>query len=173
MRSTVLILRLSGDRRRTLLVFHLQTLMKQRSTGLVIIVLYKAITAVLLIIISISLIMAVRKQPELLQLNDALTLEGKRGFIAWVLEKILNLKPRTLRLSGIAAGVYAAVTTVEAVGLWYQKKWASWLVLGLVSISILPEVLELIKGFSLLKFLVFLANVGIFVYLLQEIRKPH
>lgn len=67
--------------------------MKKRSTGLVIIVLYKAITAALLIIISISLLMAVRKQPQLLQLQDALTLAGKRGFITWVLEKILNLNP--------------------------------------------------------------------------------
>lgn len=147
--------------------------MKKRSTGLVIIVLYKAITAALVLIVSVSLIVAVRKQPELLQLYDTLTLEGKSGFIAWVLEKILNLNPRTIRLSGIAAGVYAAVTMVEAVGIWYQKRWASWLVFGLVSISILPEVLELIKGFSLLKFVVLLANLGIFVYLLQEIRKPH
>lgn len=147
--------------------------MKKRSTGLVIIVLYKALTAALLIIISISLLMAVRKQPQLLQLQDALTLAGKRGFITWALEKFLNLSPRTLQFSGIAAGVYSAVTTVEAVGLWYQKKWASWLVLGLVSIGILPEVFELIKGFSLLKFLVFLANVSVFIYLLREIRKPH
>ena len=145
----------------------------KRSTGLVIIVVYKAITATLLLIISISLMMAVRKQPELLEFDDVLTLEGKHGLITWVLEKILNLNPRTLRLSGIAAGAYAAVTTVEAVGLWYQKKWASWLVLGLVSISILPEVLELIKGFSILKLIVFVANVAIFIYLLKEIRKPH
>jgi uncharacterized membrane protein (DUF2068 family) len=147
--------------------------MKKRSTGLLIIVVYKAITAALIVVISISLLMAVKKQPELFQLYDDLTLEGKNGFIAWVLEKILNLNPKTLRLSGIAAGAYAAVTTIEAVGLWYQKKWANWLVLGLVSLSILPEVLELMKGFSALKFMVFLANVGIFIYLLQEVRKSH
>lgn len=144
--------------------------MAKRSPGLIAIVVYKAITAVFLVAISCSLLLAIKKQPQLLQLQDALTLAGKRGFIAWVLEKILNFKPRTLELSGIAAGVYAAVTTLEALGLWYQKKWASWLVLGLVSISILPEILELIKGLSILKFIVFLVNVAIFIYLLREIR---
>ncbi|HEY9613189.1 DUF2127 domain-containing protein [Allocoleopsis sp.] len=144
--------------------------MAKRSPGLIAIVVYKAITAIFLVIISFSLLLAIKKQTQLLQLEDSLTLSGKLGFIAWVLEKILNFNPRTLELSGIAAGVYAAVTTVEALGLWYQKKWASWLVLGLVSISILPEIFELSKGFSILKFLIFLANVGIFIYLLREIR---
>ena len=144
--------------------------MIKRSPGLIAIVVYKGITAIFLVAISFSLLLALKKQPQLLQLEDALTLAGKLGFIAWVLEKILNFNPRTLQLSGIAAGVYAAVTTVEALGLWYRKKWANWLVLGLVSISILPEIFELSKGFSILKFFVFLANVGIFIYLLREIR---
>lgn len=144
--------------------------MIKRSPGLIAIVVYKGITAIFLVAISFSLLLALKKQPQLLQLEDALTLAGKLGFIAWVLEKILNFNPRTLQLSGIAAGVYAAVTAVEALGLWYQKKWANWLVLGLVSISILPEIFELSKGFSILKFLVFLANVSIFIYLLREIR---
>jgi uncharacterized membrane protein (DUF2068 family) len=142
----------------------------KRSPGLIAIVVYKGITAIFLVAIFFSLLLALKKQPQLLQLEDALTLAGKLGFIAWVLEKILNFNPRTLQLSGIAAGVYAAVTTVEALGLWYRKKWANWLVLGLVSISILPEIFELSKGFSILKFLIFLGNVGIFIYLLREIR---
>jgi uncharacterized membrane protein (DUF2068 family) len=147
--------------------------MRNRSSGLTAIVIYKAITAALLLITSISLFLAFKKQPELVQLDDALTLAGNRGFTVWVLEKILNFNPRTLEFSGIAAFIYAGVTTIEAVGLWYQKVWASWLVLGLVSISILPEILELIKGFSILKLIVFLVNLGIFAYLLREIPKRH
>ena len=145
--------------------------MKKRSAGLIAIVVYKAITALLIVLISISLLMAVKKQPELSQFYDEVTSEGKSGLITWVLEKILNLNPKTLKLSGIAAAAYGAVTILEAIGLWYQKRWASWLVFGLVSVSILPEIFELIKGFSLLKFLIFLANIAIFIYLLQEIRK--
>ena len=145
--------------------------MRKRSSGLVVIVLYKAITAALLFITSISLLLALKKQPQLIQLDDALTLAGKRGFIIWILEKILNFNPKTLQVSGIVAGVYAGVTTIEAVGLWYQKAWARWLVLGLVSISILPEIFELTKGFSILKLIIFLANLGILVYLLREFPK--
>lgn len=145
--------------------------MPKRSPGLTIIVIYKAMTAVFLLAISFSLLLAIKKQPYLLQLEDSLTLAGKRSFIAWLLEKILNFNPKTLQVSGILAGVYAGVCIIEAVGLWYQRAWARWLVLGLVAIGILPEIFELIKGFSLLKVLVFLANLGVFIYLLRDFPK--
>lgn len=142
--------------------------MKKRSSGLVVIVLYKAITAVLLVIISIFLLLATKKQPQLLQLEDSLTLAGKRSMIFWVIEKILNFNPKTLQVSGIVAGVYAAVSVIEAAGLWQQKNWARWLTVGLVAIGVLPEILELIKGFSLLKLMVLIANLGVLIYLLRE-----
>ncbi|MBY0573783.1 MAG: DUF2127 domain-containing protein, partial [Undibacterium sp.] len=35
----------------------------------------------------------------------------------------------------MAAGIYALVTAIESVGLWYEKTWAKILVIGLVGIS--------------------------------------
>lgn len=147
--------------------------MKKRSSGLVVIVIYKAITAALLVAVSISLLLATKKQPQLVHFEDALTLAGKRGIIVWVLEKILNFSPKTLQLSGILAGAYAGVSLIEAAGLWYQKSWARWLTLGLVAIGILPEIFELIKGFSVLKLIVLIANIGVFIYLLRDFPKQH
>jgi len=36
--------------------------------------------------------------------------------------------------------MYAILTVVEAVGLWYEKGWATILFLLLLGISILPEI---------------------------------
>jgi uncharacterized membrane protein (DUF2068 family) len=55
--------------------------------------------------------------------------------------------------------------------LWYQKSWARLLVLGLVGISIPPEIFELIKKITIPKFLVILVNVAVFWYLLQHFPK--
>ena len=83
------------------------------------------------------------------------------------MEKVLTQKPETIRYSGIVAGVYALVTAVEAIGLWYQQVWAEVLVLILVGTSIPLEIYELIKGITLLKSVVFVVNVAIFLYILR------
>ncbi len=85
--------------------------------------------------------------------------------------KILILKPKTLLFSGLAAGLYAALTAIEGVGLWYEKGWATILVLVLVGISIPPEIFELIQGITVLKLGVFIANIAVFWYLLHHLPK--
>ncbi len=145
--------------------------MIKRPPGLVAIVLYKTVTALLLTIICILLLLSVQHQQNLEQFYDSLTLESKRGVIVFVLEKILSLNPRTLIFSSLSVGIYAVVTSIEAVGLWYEKVWARWLVLALVGISIPPEIFELIRGFSMLKIIVFLVNIAVFIYLLRDFPK--
>ncbi|WP_306557888.1 DUF2127 domain-containing protein [Nostoc sp. 'Peltigera malacea cyanobiont' DB3992] len=103
--------------------------------------------------------------------SENYVLEGKSIIIDWLLNKVLNLNPRTLAFSGIGAGVYAIVTSIEAVGLWYEKRWAHVLVLGLVGISIPPEIYELIRGFSPIKILILLLNLAVFGYLLRNFPK--
>ncbi len=144
---------------------------KKRAFGLIAIVLYKAFVATLLAITSIALLLALKNYDELLLFSLSYTLEGKSQLIDWVLDKILNISPRTLRFSGIGAAAYAAITAVEAIGLWYEKRWAHVLVLLLVGISIPPEIYELFKGFSLLKLAVFVINLAVFAYLLRSFPK--
>lgn len=142
--------------------------MSKRPPGLVAIVCYKAFTATLFAITSISILLTLKNYQGLAHFADSLALEGKQGVIAWTVNKVLNVNPKTLQFSQLAAAAYAIVTLVEAVGLWYEKVWARWLVLGVVGISIPPEIFELIKGFSFLKLIVFVLNIGIFIYLVRE-----
>ncbi|MEH2363196.1 DUF2127 domain-containing protein [Nostoc sp.] len=145
--------------------------MKKRPLGLVVIVLYKTFTALLLMATAIALLLTLKNYQNLEAFSEDYVLEGKSIIIDWLLNKVLNLNPRTLAFSGIAAGVYAIVTSIEAVGLWYEKRWAHVLVLVLVGISIPPEIYELIRGFSAIKILILVLNLAVFGYLFRNFPK--
>ncbi|BAZ03126.1 hypothetical protein NIES37_71390 (plasmid) [Tolypothrix tenuis PCC 7101] len=143
-------------------------MISKRSTGLLAIVIYKAFVASLLAVTSIALLFTLKNYQNLALFSESYVLETKFTIIEWLIDKILNISPAKLKFSGIAIGVYAIVTAIEAIGLWYEKSWATLLVLGLVGISIPPEIFELIKGVTILKLIVFLVNVAIFLYLLRH-----
>ncbi|MBN3994703.1 MAG: DUF2127 domain-containing protein [Nostoc sp. NMS2] len=145
--------------------------MKKRPLGLVAIVVYKSFAASLLMVTSIALLLTLKNYQTLEVFSENYVLEGKSIIIDWILNKVINLNPRTLAFSGIGAGIYAIVTTIEAIGLWYEKSWAHVLVLGLVGISIPPEVYELIRGISLIKIFIFLLNLAVFSYLFRTFPK--
>ena len=145
--------------------------LKKRPLGLVAIVLYKSFTALLLMVTSIALLLTLKNYQTLEIFSKDYVLEGKSIIIDWLLKKVINLNPRTLAFSGIGTGIYAIVTTIEAVGLWYEKRWAHVLVLVLVGISIPPEIYELIRGISPIKIVIFLLNLAVFWYLLRNFPK--
>ena len=62
--------------------------------------------------------------------------------------------------------VYGAVEGIEAVGLWYQRRWAEYLTF-LVTASLLPfEAYEISTRTTPFKVIAFLINVAVVVYLL-------
>lgn len=145
---------------------------RKRSRALIAIVIYKSLVAVLLAISSIALLLAMKNYQTIDDFANQYVLEGKREIIRFILSKFLSVNPKSLQFSGIFAGVYAVVTVIEAVGLWFEKKWASVLVIGLVGISLPLEIWELIKGISPIKLIVFVVNLAILLYLLFDFKKP-
>lgn len=145
---------------------------RKRPVGLLAIVAYKFFVAVLLLATAIFLLFSVNNSQAIVVFSESYVLEGKLEIIEWPFEQITKIKPQTLQLSGIGAGLYAVVTAIEAVGLWYTQTWAMLLVIGLVGISIPAEIFELIRGITLLKLMIFLVNVAVFWYLLRHLPKP-
>jgi uncharacterized membrane protein (DUF2068 family) len=146
---------------------------KKRSTGLVAIVFYKAFSASLLAFTSAALLLALKNHEALQYFAEEYALQAKLELIKWLLEKLSNLKPRTLEFSGIAAGIYSAISLIEALGLWYQKTWATFLVLGLVGISLPAEIFELNRSVTAVKLVLFVVNLAVFCYLLRETLKAN
>ena len=71
-----------------------------------------------------------------------------------------------LHLLGGALLAYGAVEGIEAVGLWYQRRWAEYLTF-LVTASLLPlEIYEIVNRATVFKVVAFVINALVVVYLL-------
>lgn len=142
---------------------------QKRPAGLIVIVIYKCLVVGLLIATTLALWLTLRNHQVLQSFVEAHFIEGaKANLIDLLLSKLLNLSPRALKFSGIATATYALVTAIEAAGLWYQKAWAELLVIGLLGLSLPPEVFELIQGASLLKWLIFGINLATLAYVVRQ-----
>ncbi len=82
------------------------------------------------------------------------------------IEHAFSLESSTIRLVGLVFAIYALVEGIEAVGLWYQRRWAEYLTF-LVTTSLLPlEIWELARSLSPLKAITFAINLAVVLYLL-------
>jgi uncharacterized membrane protein (DUF2068 family) len=82
------------------------------------------------------------------------------------LDRLFTLDTGTLRTVGIVLLAYAVLEGVEAVGLWFERRWAEYLTFLATSILLIPEIYELVLRLSILKVLGFLINLAVVVYLL-------
>ena len=82
------------------------------------------------------------------------------------LDNLFTTSSAHLHLLAAALLVYGVLEGVEAVGLWYQRRWAEYLTF-IVTTSLLPfEVYEIANRTTPFKIIAFLINVAVVVYLL-------
>lgn len=86
------------------------------------------------------------------------------------LDRLFTLRSGTLKEVGVALLVYAALEGVEAVGLWFAKRWAEYLTFLSTTLLLPLEVYEIIHKGSVLKVIGFAVNVAVVVYLLLKKR---
>jgi uncharacterized membrane protein (DUF2068 family) len=89
---------------------------------------------------------------------------SRRG-IVHDLQRLFAVNTSNLYLIGTGVAAYALIEGVEAVGLWFGKRWAEYLTFIATIIFIPYEIDELAKGVSALKLITFLLNLAIAVYL--------
>jgi uncharacterized membrane protein (DUF2068 family) len=86
------------------------------------------------------------------------------------LRYLFAVRIQNLYLVGAAIAAYAVLEGVEAIGLWFAKRWAEYLTFVSTLVFIPVEIHELIKSITALKVLAFVINVAIAVYLLYAKR---
>lgn len=147
-----------------------------RPRALVAIVIYKCCSVGLLVCVAIGLFLTSKNHDDLLAFAEAYMTVGKREIIKTALTHVLSISTTKMQLGALVALIYAAVNAIEAVGLWYQKAWATILVTGIVGLTIPIEIYEIIEKASIVKFCIFAINLAMFIYLLRHAlaeRKKH
>lgn len=86
------------------------------------------------------------------------------------LDKLFTLRTGTLREIGVALLAYALLEGIEAVGLWFAKRWAEYLTFISTSVLLPLEMYEIANRATVLKVIGFLINVAVVVYLLLRKR---
>ncbi len=92
------------------------------------------------------------------------------GGLLGKLDEAFTTSSSHLHLLGAVLLVYGAVEGIEAVGLWYQRRWAEYLTF-LVTTSLLPlEIYEIYDRASVFKVLALIVNAAVVIYLLRAKR---
>jgi len=86
--------------------------------------------------------------------------------LAHEIDRLLTLRTSTLHALAAVVAVYALLEGAEAVGLWYQKRWAEYLTF-VATVLLLPlEIYELTLRVTPFKVVALVINVAVAVYLL-------
>ncbi|MGB6162381.1 MAG: DUF2127 domain-containing protein [Pseudonocardiaceae bacterium] len=90
---------------------------------------------------------------------------GGRGILR-ELQRAFAAKSSTLWIVGSVLTGYAVLEGVEAVGLWFAKRWAEYLTFIATTLLLIPEVYELAGRITITKIITLLINLAVVVYLL-------
>jgi uncharacterized membrane protein (DUF2068 family) len=86
------------------------------------------------------------------------------------LDRLFSLRSGRLREVGAALLAYGVLEGVEAVGLWFTKRWAEYLTFVSTTVLLPLEIYEIANRVSVLKIIGFVINVAVVVYLLYAKR---
>jgi uncharacterized membrane protein (DUF2068 family) len=89
----------------------------------------------------------------------------RHGFLHNI-RHLFSIQNGTLTKIGLLVSAYAILEGVEAVGLWWQKRWAEYLTFIATAVFLPVEVYELLETASVVKAITFLLNLAVVIYLL-------
>ncbi len=90
---------------------------------------------------------------------------SSHGFLHSI-TKVFTLQSNKLSLLALAILAYALLEGIEAVGLWYQKRWAEYLTFFATALFLPLEIYELSHKLSPFKVFALILNVAVVIYLL-------
>jgi uncharacterized membrane protein (DUF2068 family) len=103
--------------------------------------------------------------PELRAFLRQLGFNVNHSKLLGLIQHAFKLTPHTLALLALAAGAYAVIEVVEAVGLWLLKRWGEYFAMIATSVGIPYEIYDLTAKVTVLRLVAFVINVALVVYL--------
>jgi uncharacterized membrane protein (DUF2068 family) len=133
---------------------------------------FKLLKGAFLIAAAISAFNLVHKDlgEVIVQWQHRLHIAPGNVIVEHLLEKALTIKKSQLVLVGFILLAYAAMFTVEGIGLVMLKHWAEWMTVITTSGLIPFEIYEMVRRPSWLKALAMAINIVVAVYLVFHVR---
>jgi uncharacterized membrane protein (DUF2068 family) len=104
---------------------------------------------------------------------DTLPIGFSEKLLRQALQQVSGIPAFRWRQLGLVSLAYAAVFTVEGVGLWLERRWAQYMTI-LTSSLLLPfEFIAVLHHLTLLRTAVLLANAAIVAYLVFWTMRRH
>lgn len=82
------------------------------------------------------------------------------------LNKAFSLRSHTLDEVGAVVLAYGVLEGIEAIGLWFQKRWAEYLTFVATTVLLPLEVWEMAHKLTALKVIAFIINLAVVLYLI-------
>jgi uncharacterized membrane protein (DUF2068 family) len=135
---------------------------------------YEAVKGLLVLLAGFGLLTALHRnvQPIIERIIAQLHLDPARHFPRIFLDAAANVTDHRLRMLALLAAMYALLRFVMAFGLWFEKRWAEWLVALGAAIYLPLEVHELLKGFNWLVVGALAVNLLIVGLMVAVLRRP-
>ncbi len=142
---------------------------RHHNRWLMLIAAFKLSQALLFVAIGVGALRLLHKDlgDMLLDLAHHLHFNPESRFVDFILDRASIVDDRMLRRFSVALFSYAALGTVEGIGLYLEKAWAEYLTLGITA-SFLPwEILEVFRRVTLMRSGLLVVNLLVFFYLLK------
>ncbi len=145
-----------------------------RDPVLTIIAFFKFCKALVLIVIGLGALQLVRPEvrEQARELFEALGQTIDVVPVLRLLRGIGALAPKSLRLVGAGAFLYAALFLTEGTGLWLQKRWAEYLTVVATASFIPFEIFELTRKLSFPRAGALVINALVLAYLIYRLKNP-
>jgi uncharacterized membrane protein (DUF2068 family) len=144
---------------------------RQRDSTIVLIGVFRLTKAAVLVVMGVGALAGFSRAfgDRLEELADASGLFWARHLAARALAALLSLSTRSVRELGLACLAYAAVFTVEGVGLVRRRRWAEWITVVVTSSFVPLEIYEVAHRPGAGKSVALVLNVLIVVYIAVRI----
>ena len=141
----------------------------QRSTGVKVVVAYKAFIVLVLAVVSLLSTWSWRHYEDLALLAQAYLVDGEFATGHWFLKTIMHTETDGIRQVARVTGGYAIAMGAATIGFWYGQRWANLLMLVMAGLPLPREVFELVEHPSNIRLVLLLLNVLVVGVLLKHL----
>jgi len=137
------------------------------------IALFKLFKAALLVAIGLGTLHLVRAglADDAQRWLETLAINSGRASVQRLVSLVSGLSPRRLEVLAVVAFLYAGLYLLEGVGVWFEKRWAEYLI-AIVTLLFVPfEVLALMHRVSPTRLAALILNLAVAAYMIHKLRE--